>query len=266
MNKNIMLPSLFVFNSFLVGLAPKTSNAGNVARIPDKDIDSISTTIVLDSDDFRFNFETPIFGPEYVRMHKLDSIYMVYMSSIKTAIPNEYTYNVLSIGNGVKYISKDGSGFIRSNGSRTWRNMNPGAIRYGEFTKQYGACGQAGGFAVFPTEEQGMKALKGLLCSEKYQKLTIAAAIYRWAPPSDNNNTKAYQRHLSKMTGLSLTKKLNQLTPEELDRVANTIKFLEGWKVGKEEFFENTKKISMVKPDIQNTINHQNLIQRQYNG
>ncbi|MBR5904272.1 MAG: hypothetical protein IKZ49_01930 [Alphaproteobacteria bacterium] len=267
MKKTIMLPSLFVLNSFLVGLIPKTSNAGNVQRIPDKDIDSISTTLVVDSGDFRLNFDMPVFGPEYVKFYKLDSVYLFPpISSVKNELPNKYVFNILPVGNGVKYVSEDGSGFIRSQGSRTWRNMNPGAIRYGEFTKQYGACGKAGGFAVFPTEEHGMKALKGLLCSDKYKGLTIAAAIYKWAPPSDNNNTKAYQRHLSKITGLSLTRKLNQLTPAELEKVANAIKFLEGWKIGKEEFFENDNVISMTNPNIKNMINYQNMIQRQYNG
>jgi hypothetical protein len=156
----------------------------------------------------------------------------------------------------------DGSGFVRMSGSRTWRNMNPGAIRPGAFSKQYGACGSAGGFAVFPTEEQGMKALKGLLLSDKYRQLTIASAIYKWAPPSDHNNTKSYQRKLSNMTGLSLSKRLNTLTPAELDKVANAIKIIEGWKPGTEQFFENSKGISSA--DV--FMYYQRLIQRQYNA
>ena len=256
MKKVVMLPSLFVLNTFLVGLTPKASNAGNVVRISDKNIDSISTKMTVDyNDDIRLNFGMPIFGSEYVKFYKLDSV----------PEKNEFIYKVLSVGNGVKYISPDGSGFIRQNGSRTWRNMNPGAIRYGEFTKQYGACGKAGGFAVFPTEEHGMNALKGLLCSDNYKNLTIAAAIYKWAPPFENN-TRAYQRHLSKMTGLKLNTRLNQLTPSELDKVANAIKFLEGWKVGKEETFENPKIFSMVKPGINDTMKYLNSKQKQYNG
>ena len=138
----------------------------------------------------------------------------------------------------VKYTSNDGSGFIRTGGSRTWRNMNPGALRPGDFSKKYGACGSAGGFAVFPSEEQGMKALIALLQSDKYANLTIGAAIYKYAPPHDKNNTGAYQSRLSRMTGLSLRKKINQLTSDELDRVAYAIKEIEGWWSGKNESFE----------------------------
>ena len=265
MKKSIMLPSLLVVNSFFFLLLPKTSNAGNVALVPNKDVDSVSTSFLFDTNILRIDTGAPIFSPEYVKFYKLDSLSIKPLTFNDNEISDEYSYNIVPVGKDVKYTSPDGSGFIRKSGSRTWRNMNPGAIRYGDFTKQYGACGKAGGFAVFPTEEHGMEALKGLLKSDGYCNLTIEAAIYKWAPPSDNNDTKAYQRHLSKMTGLNLSMKLHQLTPAQLEKVANAIKILEGWKVGSEELFDKEPKvITMNKPNLNNFVNYQNT--RQYNA
>jgi hypothetical protein len=198
----------------------------------------------------------PIFNKEYVKFYGLDSI------SFYPKFSMEQNYNIFSVGKDVKYVLPDGSGFIRCNGSRTWRNMNPGAIRYGDFSRQYGSCGKAGGFAVFPTEEHGMNALKGLLKSEGYCNLTLASAVSKWAPAFEND-TKAYQRHMYKMTGVPLNKKLNQLSDEELEKVATTIKFLEGWKEGKEEFFESSSAHSVAKSDVKDMIVAKNIAQRQ---
>ena len=82
-----------------------------------------------------------------------------------------------------------------------------------------------------------------MLQTEKYSKLTIGSAIYRYSPPADNNNTKLYQQKLSKMTGLSLNKKMSDLTPEELNRVVQAIRTIEGWKSGKEENFKAPKEM-----------------------
>lgn len=134
--------------------------------------------------------------------------------------------------NGVEYIRADGSGFVRINGSRTWRNMNPGALRTSPFAMKMGACGSAGGFAVFPSEEIGIQALKALLQTESYSKLTIVAAIHKYAPTCDDNDPVRYHNHLSAITGINVNRKLADLNVEELDKVAETIKILEGWKPG----------------------------------
>jgi hypothetical protein len=217
MKRKIVLPSVFVLVPFLVGLTPKTSKAELVKTSYNQKKDSVSYNIELDS---------------CYQLHQTDSINLIdsiNQQNNKDSVSYDISWNG---GLWVKYTSSDGSGFIRTGGSRTWRNMNPGAIRYGEFSRQYGACGKAGGFAVFPTEEHGMNALKALLTSPKYINLTVAKAIYKWAPPSDNNNTKLYQIHVQKITGIPLNKKLSQLTPAEIDRVATAIKTIEGWKAG----------------------------------
>jgi hypothetical protein len=253
--------SLFVITSFLVGITPKTSKAGSVQYAHDTEKNDSVYTIIYEPSYLNCY---PVFSQEFVNtMQKMCE--EKKLSNINLENTQNFNYTISSYERCVKYVLSDGSGFTRKNGSRTWRNMNPGAIRYGDFSRQYGACGKAGGFAVFPTEEQGMEALKGLLKSDRYCNLTIAAAIYKWAPPSDHNNTKAYQRHLSKMTGLNLSTKLRQLTPAQLDKVANAIKIIEGWKEGNEEFFDKSPKIiGMTQPNLNNIVNYQNT--RQYNA
>lgn len=132
----------------------------------------------------------------------------------------------------VVYENADGTRHKRTGGSRAWRNSNPGNIRYSEFAREMGAIGQAGGFAVFPDEETGMRAISQLLRSDSYNRLTVAGAISRYAPPSENN-TAAYHRQIEKMTGLSINKRMNDLTDAELARITNAIRTIEGWTPGR---------------------------------
>ena len=137
----------------------------------------------------------------------------------------------------VTYTRPDNSGFVRKYGSRTWRNQNPGAIRTSPFACKMGAIGSAGGFAVFPNEETGMIALKELLRTDGYAKLTIYNAIHKYAPFCDSNDPIRYQRHLYERTGIDANRKLSDLSDAEMDKIAETIKVLEGWKPGKQEAF-----------------------------
>lgn len=137
-------------------------------------------------------------------------------------------------GKNVIYTMPDGARVKRVGGTRAWRNTNPGNIRYSEFARRIGAIGQAGGFAVFPTEEIGMYAIEALLRTDSYNKLTVAGAISRYAPPSENN-TSAYHRQIEKLTGLSINKRMADLTAAELTRVASAIRHIEGWREGSTE-------------------------------
>lgn len=240
MKKKVVLPSLFVLNAFLVGMTPKTSKAGSLTTTNPTD-DSVRYTLTVDSNYWLSQRTKSQFTD--LSKAKSDSAQMNNQDSV--------SYNISwNGGRWVKYTSNDGSGFIRTGGSRTWRNMNPGALRPGEISRKYGSCGSAGGFAVFPSEEQGMNALRGLLQSDKYTNLTIADAVYKYAPASDNNNPRTYQQKLSRMTGLNLNKKIGQLTPEELDRVAKAIKIIEGWKSGTKEYFIANNDMAKNVPDF----------------
>ena len=86
------------------------------------------------------------------------------------------------------------------------RNNNPGNIRPSD-PPWRGAIGQNGGFVVFDTMENGIRALCRQLIAyyensapphPRYTSFngtqidTVEEAIYRWAPPADHNDTNAY--------------------------------------------------------------------------
>lgn len=135
-------------------------------------------------------------------------------------------------GKDVLYTYADQSQMRRSQGSRAWRNNNPGNIRPGKFTDSVGDIGQAGNFAVFPDETTGMDAIIALLKTSKYQNKTLAAAISSWAPPSDGNNTSAYQNQVQQAVGVSLNTMVKDLTDAQLRQVASEIRRVEGWTPG----------------------------------
>ena len=150
----------------------------------------------------------------------------------RPSVPSRRPARARAASNDVIYTNADGTTYRHTGGSRAWRNTNPGNIRYSEFSRRMGAIGEAGGFAVFPDEETGMRAITTLLRSDSYNRLTVAGAISRYAPPTENN-TAAYHRQIEKLTGLSINRRMSDLTDAELARVAGAIRQIEGWKVGR---------------------------------
>lgn len=147
--------------------------------------------------------------------------------------PSEQEYtSAVALGRDVVYTAADGRRVRRTGGTRAWRNLNPGNIRYSEFSRNAGAIGQAGGFAVFPDEETGTRAISLLLRGQSYNNLTIARAITRYAPPSENN-TAAYHRRIQQITGLNINRRISDLSDGELSRVVDAIRAIEGWEAGR---------------------------------
>ncbi len=147
--------------------------------------------------------------------------------------PSEQEYtSAVALGRDVVYTAADGRRVRRTGGTRAWRNLNPGNIRYSEFSRNAGAIGQAGGFAVFPDEETGTRAISSLLRGQSYNNLTIARAITRYAPPSENN-TAAYHRRIQQITGLNINRRISDLSDGELSRVVDAIRAIEGWEAGR---------------------------------
>lgn len=147
--------------------------------------------------------------------------------------PSEQEYtSAVALGRDVVYATADGRRVRRTGGTRAWRNLNPGNIRYSEFSRNAGAIGQAGGFAVFPDEETGTRAISSLLRGKSYNNLTIARAITRYAPPSENN-TAAYHRRIQQITGLNINRRISDLSDGELSRVVDAIRAIEGWEAGR---------------------------------
>jgi hypothetical protein len=145
---------------------------------------------------------------------------------------SEYTAARPADGNGVLYETDEGTRAIKQGGTRAWRNNNPGNIRAGRFANRTGAIGEAGGFAIFPDEARGRRAIDALLRTETYHKLTVGGAIARYAPPNEND-TGQYVRNIEEFTGLSASKPMDQLAPEERSRVVDAIQRIEGWQEGR---------------------------------
>ena len=138
---------------------------------------------------------------------------------------------------GVKFTSKGktvtyyypGDSVVVLKGNIPNRQNNPGALKYGEFAKNHGAIGKgARGFAIFPSAEEGIEALKALLQSEDYRNLTIFEAMKRFAPAYEND-PKAYADGIRKATGIDAAKKMYELTKDELVLVAHKIAVTEGF-------------------------------------
>lgn len=127
------------------------------------------------------------------------------------------------------YEYADGSYVGYIGGSRAWRNNNPGNI-----IKSVNNSNKIGGderFAVFKDYESGFDAIIKLLEGKTYSKLTLEAAITRYAPPVEND-TESYINNVSKNTGVSKDSVLGTLSDEEIQKVAAEIKRIEGFNVG----------------------------------
>lgn len=77
--------------------------------------------------------------------------------------------------------------------TRGIRNNNPGNLRPGT-SPWRGQIGEEGGYCIFDTPENGIRALalQLVIYQDKHKCKTVRDIIERWAPPEDNNDTEAY--------------------------------------------------------------------------
>lgn len=180
--------------------------------------------------------------PDALRVNNINERF--YKSQEITGITNPSFYALMDqyrprvietkpLSNGVRYVMSTGDCIERRGGTVAWRNNNPGCIRYSKHAVEMGATGKANGFAIFPDEQTGMRAIASLLRSENYCNLTIGAAIYKYAPPHENNTTK-YIRNLCNMVGVSKNTKIHTLNDEQMEMVVKAIRVIEGWIEGTE--------------------------------
>ena len=160
--------------------------------------------------------------------------YIPFMENWERTVQTPRTINAQKIAGGVCYMMDNGDRIERRGGTIAWRNNNPGCIRYSSNAVSMGAIGHANGFAVFPDETTGMRALETLLKSENYRDLTIARAITKYAPPHENNTTE-YINKVCRINGLNKNQKISDLSDSLVTRVAHTIRKLEGWHEGTEK-------------------------------
>ncbi len=129
------------------------------------------------------------------------------------------------------YEAADGSKEMKIAGAPAWRNNNPGNLRPSRYNK--GQIGHAWGFAVFDSREDGLFAMKDLLKRGVYARLSLKEALYRYAPPADDNPTDAYLDYVSRRSGVGFDVRLGSLDALRLDEVVNAMVAFEGQRVGR---------------------------------
>ena len=86
--------------------------------------------------------------------------------------------------------------------TRCQRNNNPGNIRYGNFALHHNAVGKdSDGFAIFSNPQDGFNCMSDLLIAA-YLGLTLKQAVYKWAPPFENDSN-VYVQNVCSFTGLN---------------------------------------------------------------
>lgn len=153
------------------------------------------------------------------------------VNSIKNIFnPNEISA-VIESGPGFLVVQRPDGSVQRLQGSRNWRNNNPGNIEAGAYARSMGAIGSDGRFAIFPTYEMGRTAKEKLIFEGgNYRALTLSQAINRYAPPVENN-TSWYQSTVLGAVG-NVDKPMNQYTPGERTRILAAMERVEGFKPG----------------------------------
>ena len=146
----------------------------------------------------------------------------------KTITGGDFDVKFVVKGKTVTYYYP-GDSIVTLKGNIPNRQNNPGALKYGDFAKKHGAIGKgARGFAIFPSAQHGIEALKDLLRSDSYNKMTVHQAMKKFAPKFEND-PKAYANKILKSTGISSSAKLGELTENELVLVADKIAHIEGF-------------------------------------
>lgn len=150
------------------------------------------------------------------------------------------------------YKTTDGD-LVKEDGSRSWRNNNPGNMIWGDYAKKMGAIGrdmEAAGhvMAIFPDEETGRKAQRNLIFESNggrklsttadygagigYKNKTLSQAITAYAPPEAKNPTTAYIRKVLAAVGSEKT--MGNYSESEREKILEAMKEIEDWKEGKQ--------------------------------
>ena len=111
--------------------------------------------------------------------------------------------------------------------NRPTRNNNPGNIRKTGVT-YYGETSNDPAFESFAAPEWGYAAMFDLL-DRLYTGLSLSEAIYKWAPPSEND-TERYVKFVAKKTGYDRNEYKVNVNDENIIEFAKWMSVLEGMK------------------------------------
>ncbi len=157
-------------------------------------------------------------------------------------------------GKGLSVVYVDGKKrLVKTGGTRSWRNNNPGNIKSGAHSRIHGSIGSIGGFAVFPTYDEGREALARLLKRRDYQEKTIFDMVSSYAPKEDQNDPEQYRKIIRQKTGLNIDRRLRDLSEKEILKLVQAIQEIEGFRIGTEETFY-AKSITDIETNKRNTI------------
>lgn len=139
-----------------------------------------------------------------------------------------------------EFIAEDGRHLLRSGGSLPWRTNNIGnlvsplvnGIPSPKRTKGFIGFAKPVSsnhhFFIFPDYVTGRTQLKAsLLRLHKDKPLNKLIAAY--APEHDGNDTDGYARKLSKLSGIDIDRKVNEMSDEQLESLIDGIARLEGY-------------------------------------
>jgi hypothetical protein len=149
------------------------------------------------------------------------------------------------IGAGYNVVQLADGSIEHRAGARNWRNNNPGNLEYGSLAKSMGAIGSDGRFAIFPSYEMGRAAKEKLLFeSGRYKGMTIQQAIYKYAPPNENNSAN-YASTVAAAAGVPVTAQLESLSSQQKEAMLNAMEKVEGFKSGRvTKVSEATKQVA----------------------
>lgn len=104
-------------------------------------------------------------------------------------------------------------------GSRSYRNNNPGNLRYTAYTASLGAKAKdTGSFCIFRSYNEGFEALRGFLrdaCTNKLRAYKGTMTLYDffnvYAPAADKNNPKRYADFVATYLNISAETQIETL-------------------------------------------------------
>jgi hypothetical protein len=159
----------------------------------------------------------------------------------------QYVEAFAGSGNSVIYVDENGHHVRYFEGSRTWRNNNPGNLRPGSVSRRNGQIGVAGRFAVFPDYAAGHRAHLDLLLNV-YGSKDLSGLIKAYAPSSENDSKK-YLRFLRKNTGVIDKRKIRDFNKLEFEKLWRAIEKYEGNEPGTIQVLPLKRKITGIKKD-----------------
>lgn len=105
-------------------------------------------------------------------------------------------------------------------GSRSFRNNNPGNIKFGDFAKAHGATGaDSSGFAIFPDEGSGKSAQAALWGTSRYSNMSLDQAARLWSGGG----------YGASKLGFDGNRKFGDLSAPEREKLFSAQRQAEGW-------------------------------------